>query len=147
MSSTQAIVSGVAGASALNLAHQALQGVTVDAPRMEILGMRAMKKGFEAAGEEVPPRSELYPLTLMGDLISNSGYYSLVGLAKPEHAIVTGAALGLAAGLGAVTLPGPMGLGDEPSNRTAQTTGMTVGLYLLGGLVAGITYSLISKRK
>jgi len=128
MSSTQAIVSGVAGASALNLAHQALQGVTVDAPRMEILGMRAMKKGFEAAGEEVPPRSELYPLTLMGDLISNSGYYSLVGLAKPENAIVTGAALGLAAGVGAVTLPGGSGqpewtvsgAGDTPEKGVSE---------------------------
>jgi len=108
--------------------------------------MRAMRKGFEAAGEDVPPRGELYPLTLIGDLISNSGYYSLVGLAKRENAIVTGAGLGLAAGIGAVTLPGPMGLGNAPSNRTAQTTGMTIGLYLLGGLVAGITYTVLSRN-
>jgi hypothetical protein len=147
MSSTEAVISGVAGAAALNVAHQALQGATVDAPRMEVLGMRAMKKGFEAAGANVPPRKDLYPLTLIGDLISNSGYYSLVGLTKPENALLAGTALGLAAGVGAVALPGPIGLGTEPSTRTPQTTAMTIGLYLLGGVVAGLTYSLMSKRR
>jgi hypothetical protein len=44
----------------------------------------------------------------------------------------------LAAGLGAVLLPGPMGLGNEPSTRTPGTAAMTVAWYFAGGLVAGL---------
>jgi hypothetical protein len=147
MTPTHAILSGIAGAAVLNIAHQSLQAVTDDAPRMEILGMRALKGGLEAAGAEVPPRRALFPITLAADLLSNSGYYSLVAMAAPEKGLLTGAMIGLAAGVGAVTLPGPMGLGNEPSNRTPQTTAMTIGLYTLGGLAAGATYSLLSRQR
>jgi hypothetical protein len=55
--------------------------------------------------------------------------------------------LGLAAGLGAVFLPGPLGLGSAPSNRTTQTQAMTVGWYLLGGLAAGLAYQTLGSRR
>jgi hypothetical protein len=61
--------------------------------------------------------------------------------------VLAGTALGLAAGIGAVALPGPMGLGSEPSTRTPQTTALTIGLYLLGGVVAGATFALMSRNK
>jgi hypothetical protein len=44
--------------------------------------------------------------------------------------------LGISAGLGTVALPGPLGLGKEPSNRTTATRVMTELWYLVGGLVA-----------
>ena len=146
MTPAHAILSGIAGAAVLNIAHQSLQAVTDDAPRMEILGMRALKGGLEAVGADVPPRRELFPITLAADLLANAGYYSLVGLAGPNKGILTGGALGLAAGVGAVALPGPMGLGNEPSNRTPQTTAMTVGLYTLGGLAAGAVFTLLTRQ-
>jgi hypothetical protein len=63
-----------------------------------------------------------------------------VGVGRPQGALLRGAALGLAAGLGAVFLPGPLGLGEAPSNRTPATTAMTIGWYLIGGLAAALAY-------
>jgi hypothetical protein len=60
--------------------------------------------------------------------------------------LACGAALGLAAGVGAVALPERMGLGSAPSARTNETKAMTVAWYLAGGLAAGLAYSLLAKR-
>jgi hypothetical protein len=147
MSITNAAVSGLAGAAALTLIHESARHTLEDAPRMEILGMRAIAYPLMAADKDVPDREVLFATTLAGDIVSNAAYYSLVGLARPENAVMTGALLGLAAGIGGVVLPGPMGLGTEPSARTPQTMAMTVAWYTLGGLAAGFTYSLLSNKK
>ncbi|GAB3823275.1 hypothetical protein GCM10028895_29990 [Pontibacter rugosus] len=84
-------------------------------------------------------------MALAGDVLSNSLYYSLAGTGK--DAWWRGAILGATAGAGAVLLPGPLGLGEEPSNRTTKTQAMTVGYYLLGGLVAAaIGYAISNER-
>ena len=85
-------------------------------------------------------------MTLAGDIVSNSAYYSLVAVGGTEKAPVTGALLGAAAGLGAVFIPGRLGLGDAPSGRTPQTKAMTIAWYTLGGLAAGITYKFLSRQ-
>jgi hypothetical protein len=134
-----AILSGLAGAATVTVLNESVRRAAPEiAPRMEILGMRALKAGFEAADAEVPPRRGLIKLAFGGEVASNTAYYSLVGMARPENAVAVGAALGLAAGLGAVLLPGPMGLGNEPSTRTPGTAAMTVAWYFAGGLVAGL---------
>jgi hypothetical protein len=40
-----------------------------------------------------------------------------------------------------------MGLGSDPSNRTNSTRAMTVGLYLLGGVVAAAVGSALANDK
>ena len=142
-----AILSGLAGAGTVTVLNESVRRVAPEiAPRMEILGMRALKAGFEAADAEVPPRRGLIKLAFGGEVASNTAYYSLVGLARPENAVAVGAALGLAAGLGAVLLPGPMGLGEEPSTRTPGTTAMTVAWYFAGGLVAGLVAKAVGGK-
>ena len=135
--------SGLAGSCALTLAHQLLQSVTERAPRMDVLGMRAIARGFRGLGAQPPGEGALRPMSLAGDLLANSCYYGLVGLGSPGRACARGALLGLAAGVGAVTLPGPLGLGSNPSARTPATALLAVGLYLLGGLVAGAVYQAL----
>ena len=81
---------------------------------------------------------------LVGDLVSNSLYYSLVGAGARQDAMRNGALLGLAAGLGAVFLPEPLGLGRQPTEDSPETQLMTVAWYLLGGLAAGAAYSAIA---
>ena len=143
-----AILSGLAGAGTVTVLNESVRRVAPEiAPRIEILGMRALKAGFEAADAEVPPRRGLIKLAFGGEVASNTAYYSLVGLARPENAVAVGAALGLAAGLGAVLLPGPMGLGEEPSTRTPGTTAMTVAWYFAGGLVAGLVAKSVGSRQ
>ena len=98
------------------------------------------------ADVEPPADDELHDWALGGDIVSNALYYSLIGLSKPENAVLTGAALGLVAGIGGVTLPGPMGLGTAPTRRTEATAVMTVAWYLLGGLATAGAYTLLKRR-
>ncbi|AUD01155.1 hypothetical protein [Spirosoma pollinicola] len=142
----QSLGSGLAGACALTALHETARQFISDAPRADILGMRAIKKVMEVADEEPPADDELHDWALGGDIVSNALYYSLIGLAKPKDALVTGAALGLAAGVGAVGLPGPMGLGTAPSSRTTATAAMTIGWYLLGGLVTAGAYTWLKRK-
>lgn len=140
-----ALGSGFLGACALTLLHETIRRFVPHAPRMDILGERAIVKGMEWADYE-PPRGEtLHQVALAGDLAANTAYYSLVGLGAPESAMARGAAIGLVAGVGAVVLPGPMGLGTEPGSRTAATGLMTVALYLTGGLVAGAAFGQLGR--
>ncbi|MFD2935859.1 hypothetical protein [Spirosoma flavum] len=142
----QSLGSGLVGACALTVLHETARQFIPDAPRADILGMRAIKKVMESADQEPPADDELHGWALGGDVVSNALYYSLIGLAKPENAVLTGAALGLAAGVGAVALPGPMGLGTAPSSRTTATAAMTIGWYLVGGLATAGVYALLKRR-
>ncbi|GAB3300532.1 hypothetical protein [Hymenobacter tenuis] len=141
----QAVGSGFAGALVLTLVHETMRQVRpIDAPRMDILGERGLRKLLFKANAPQPDADTAYGLTMLGDLVSNGLYYSLVGTGSGVW--WRGAALGLAAGVGGVVLPGPLGLGDGPSNRTTQTKAMTVAWYLLGGLVAASVSQLWSRQ-
>ena len=142
-----ALAGGAAGAAALTAVHEAARRALRDAPRMDVLGERAIAAGLRAAGAEPPPEPRLHSAALVGDLVSNSAYYALVGAGGPDGAVTRGAALGLVAGLGAVLLPGPLGLGTGPSRRTPQTAAMTVAWYTLGGVVAGLVYRSLRGRE
>lgn len=133
---------GLAGACTITLLHETVRRLTPDAPRMDILGMRAIAKLLRMAGQTPPADEQLHNYALAGDLFSNAAYYSLTG--SGENVWLRGTALGLLAGIGAVTLPGPLHLGEAPSNRTPQTKAMTVALYLIGGLAAAAASSLLT---
>lgn len=135
----QALGSGLVGAVALNILHETVRQFVPEAPRADVLGMRSIVKGYQKAGEQPPTGNELYGLALLGDITSNALYYSLVGI-SPKQPLLLGAALGALAGVGAVKLPGPMGLGDAPTSRSEATIAMTFGWYLFGGLVAGAVF-------
>ncbi len=131
-----AIAGGFAGATVLTLLHETIRRIDTNAPRMDLLGMEAIDKSLTAANAKVPEEDNLFKITMVGDIISNSFYYSLAAIGDEKKVIVRGALLGFAAGLGAVYLPKPLGLNESPSNRTSETKLLTVGLYLAGGLIA-----------
>ena len=139
-------LSGLVGACALTLIHETARRTIPNAPRMDVLGMRALAKTLRKADVEPPKGEDLFNLTMVGDIVSNAAYYSAVGLGKPEGALVRGTLLGLAAGVGAVFLPGPLGLGSAPSSRTNATKAITVGWYTAGGIVAAIAYRLLTRK-
>ncbi|MBK0404348.1 hypothetical protein I5M27_15225 [Adhaeribacter sp. BT258] len=128
------LAGGLAGACALTLVHETMRRLHPDAPRMDLLGMRAIAQTMRAANAEPPAEEKLFGITMVGDIVANALYYSLVG--SNRNAWLRGSLLGLAGGLGGVVLPGPMGLGTAPSGRTTQTKVMTVAWYFLGGLAA-----------
>jgi hypothetical protein len=138
----KALGSGLVGAFTLTLVHETARRFIDDAPRMDVVGMRAIARTMQAAGADPPV--PLHEAALVGDILTNSLYYGLVGLGGREDALRNGALLGLAAGLGAVFLPEPLGLGRQPTEDSPQTELMTVAWYLLGGLAAGAAYSALA---
>lgn len=141
-----ALLSGLAGATALTVIHESARRVSSDVPRMDTFGRRSIARGMEAVGLEPPDEDRLQTAALAGDVVTNSLYYSLVGVGGPSGALARGAALGVLAGLGAVALPPLLGLGHRPGARTPQTAAMTFGWYLIGGIAAALTYRGLSGR-
>lgn len=137
----KALGSGLVGAFTLTLVHETARRFIDDAPRMDVVGMRAITKTLHAAGAEPPV--PLHEAALVGDILTNSLFYGLVGLGRSEDGLRNGALLGLAAGLGAVFLPEPLGLGRQPTEDSPQTELMTVAWYMLGGIAAGAAYSAL----
>lgn len=147
MAISDALQSGMAGAIALTAVHEIARRQCEDAPRMDILGQRAIEKISDMAFGDHPTGEDMQELSLAGDVAANSLYYSLVGAGDREGAVARGALLGLAAGVGAVILPGPLGLGTDPSNHSNATRLMTIAWYTIGGVVAGSMYRLLGSNR
>jgi hypothetical protein len=140
------LAAGFAGAVALTALHEVARRLRPqDAPRMDVLGERGLRKILDLADVPQPAEGVAYTATMLGDILSNGLYYTLVGSGK--HSLQRGLLLGAVAGTGGVLLPGPMGLGEAPSNRTPQTQAMTVAWYTVGGLVAGAVAQALRQRR
>lgn len=146
MTTGQALASGLAGAVAVNFLHELARQVLPHAPRMEVIGMRALAKLARAADQPVPPRDQLYWLALAADILSNGLYYSLVAADDGDSVARRGVGLGLAAGVGGAILPAPLGLGRQPGARWPQTQLLTVAWYTAGGMVAAAIYRRLTRR-
>ncbi len=140
----RALASGLVGAVALTVVHETARRVVPEAPRMDVLGMRAIAQTMRAAGETPPERDELHTTALAGDIVANAAYYSLVGVGNPGSAWLRGAILGAVAGIGGVALPGLVGLGSDASARSLPTQAMTVAWYTIGGMAAGAAYGALA---
>ena len=147
MKPTTILSSGLAGACTVTLLHETIKRVVPEPPRMDLLGMNAISKGLKKTGAKVPGENKLYAIAMAGDLVSNALYYSLAGIGGRKNALVKGSLLGLAAGIGAIVLPGPLGLNKNYSNRSTATRLMTVGLYVAGGLVTAAILKALEKKK
>lgn len=145
MKTVNNLIGGLAGAIALNIIHQAAKKIDHDAPRVDLVGEEAVKKGLNYIGVEPPKGDKLFATTLAGDIISNAIYYSAIGVGKDKNLLFRGIAYGLSAGIGALTLTKPMGLSDAPITKTPQTKVMTVAWYLLGGIATALTIKALRK--
>ena len=131
----RSLIGGLAGASVLTLMHQFLKNNLDDAPRMDLLGEEALDRGLDVIGVAPLEHEKAQKVTLAGDLILNTLFFSAA--ATTISSCSKGTLLGIAAGLGGIYLPEKMGLNPEHSNKNLNTKIMTVGLYALGGYVAG----------
>ena len=135
------MMAGVTGAGTLTLLHQAARSMTPYAPRMDVLGIRALRGAYRRLGVEAGSDASLERQALAGDVVANSAYYALVGAGSRESVWARGLALGLVAGLGAILLPRPLGLGDPPNAELRSTQLMTVAWYVIGGLTAAAAFA------
>lgn len=131
-----ALASGLAGATALTTLHEIARQVIHDAPRMDVVGMRGVARLCQLGGFEPPKPHQLYTLTMVGDVLSNGIYYAAVPGDSRTATWMRAVTLGLAAGIGAVLLPEPLGLGKPPHAERTRTRVLTVAWYLTGALVA-----------
>lgn len=132
---SKAVGCGAVGAGFLTAVHESARRVYRHAPRVDLIGMRAIAKPLKKAGYAVPEDQRLHRLALAGDLVSNSLYYSLALLGSPEKRWRRAFLLGSAAGIGAVVLPPFLGLGQQPSRKFKVTAALTGLWYLSGALV------------
>ena len=139
------LLSGLAGSLALTILHETLRKNVDLAPRMDLMGEEGLTKVLSSIGIPIPSEPQLFNLTMGGDIIGNAGYYSLVAT-TPKQPIVAGTVLGMAAGVGALTLPDKLGLNKEYSNASRKTQLLTVAIYLFGGIVAGVVYKALDKK-
>lgn len=139
-------IGGLAGACALTLINQAVARYDKKAPRLDLLGMNALAKLLKSPKSAPIYVQKLLPMSVAGDLISNSLYYALADGKNSKQTLIRGALLGLGAGIGAVALPKPMGLDPSPTNLTGKTQALTIAWYVIGGLVAAAVINAIENR-
>lgn len=139
---TANLVGGLAGALSLTAVHETVRQFVPAAPRVDLTGIRALRELLNKTDLPIPGLTAQRQLALGGDLMANATYYSLTGSSYSK-----GIMLGLAAGLGGVFLPGKMGLGEAPTNRSTTTRLLTIGYYTLGGIVSAAVTRALSRDK
>lgn len=137
----------MAGAAALNILHETLRKKYENVPRVDLVGKEAVQKTLTHFGKPITNDHHLYKVTLAGDLLSNAAYYALIGSGKGTAVWSKSLVIGLAAGIGAVALPEPMGLNPKPVTKSTKVKILTVGYYLFGALVTGAVLKLLQKGK
>ncbi|HEV7332455.1 MAG TPA: hypothetical protein VGN63_15565 [Flavisolibacter sp.] len=161
MNLVNAIEGGLAGASTISLLGETLRnfdGHTSDSKKIK---GKNLKKLFKKASSQKPMKAAKQFIGLAGDLLGSTAFLRFTSLGKRKHAMLRGAILGTAAGLGAVFLNDHQqkektkkinGHEGYPSTEMARTPvvqkAVEVGLFTLGGLLAGrILQSTGSKNK
>lgn len=139
------MLGGLVGAIVLNIIHQTAKRFTGNAPHVDEIGEEALSKTIKRAGHTPPAGNKLFLSTLAADVVANAIYYSLVGRAGQKQLLLKGAGWGSLAGIGALALTKPLGLDDQPVNRTRETQLMTVAWYTIGGIAAAYAIKCLNK--
>lgn len=145
MSKIKNLLAGLAGATVLNVLHESLKKKGPNMPRVDLLAEDALQKTLKYFGGSIDNRANLYKATLASDVVGNTLYYSLIGTGNQKYLWPKAIFMGLSAGIGAVTLPEPMGLNPEPVARNNKVKVLTVGYYLLGAVVTGLVLNFMRK--
>ena len=141
------LTSGAAGAVALTAIHELGRRQLTYAPRLDVLGMRALRRFVPGFEHDRPRSSRLRRWALAGDLLANTVYYAAIPSRSRGGTWTRAAALGLSAGAGALLLPEPMGLGDAPHAERRASQAMTVAWYVAGALVSAALSNAMNRRR
>jgi hypothetical protein len=138
---TRRLTSGAIGAAGLTVLHELARRRVTNAPRMDLMGMRALRRMAPQLREPYISSERLHTVALAGDLLCNSLYYAAIPGRTPASTWTRAAFLGLAAGFGALLLPEPMGLGPPPHSDRPSNQAMTVIWYVAGPIATAAAFT------
>jgi len=139
------LIGGLAGALSVTILHELTRKYYAGAPRLDKLGEQAAEKIIEATGNKAPNEKELYGPAMAGDLVANALYYGFAA-ANTKNPVRTAGILGVSAGLGAINLPGTLGLNEKHASGTTERKLITLALYTIGGLVTGAVIKMMQRQ-
>lgn len=142
----QNFIAGFVGALVLTILHEYIRKRYKDIPRIDQLGKQAVSKSAKFFRLSPPTGKKLHKTTLVGDLISNTLYYSLIGWGGNKGLAAKALGSGLAAGIGAVKAPKHLKLDNAPVASSRKKAMLTIAYYLTGAIVTGIVLKWIKKR-
>ena len=136
---------GLAGALSVTAMQELLKRVDPSAPRRDLLVKQAGFKIADKLGNGSTHANTVTGMSIAGDIISNTLYFSLTAAAG-KKALPIGSLLGLSMGAGAISLPSKLGLNSYFTGGTRKRKLMTMGMYLIGGLVAAAVSRCLNKK-
>lgn len=158
MKLAQAIEGGLAGATTISLLTNTLRKIDGNTARATLFDGRNLQKRFKKAKSKKSSKAAKQYIRLAGDVLESAAFLGLSSLGKRKHAVLRGALLGTVAGLGSEFLH--MAEKDKSANALPEDEqkpvlarnellkkAMRVGLYTIGGVVAGKVIQLTSKKK
>lgn len=139
------VAGGLAGALSVRLMQDILRRIDPTAPRLDLLRKQAAFKIADKINGAPVESVKVNRYCAAGDIIGNTLYFSLTAAAG-KRALPAGSILGLGMGAGALTLPAKLGLNSYFVAGTRKRKLMTMGMYLLGGLVAASVSRCLLKK-
>ncbi|MBK0370093.1 hypothetical protein [Flavobacterium agrisoli] len=141
---TNNLLAGLGGALVLTLLNESLKKVNEDMPRIDLVGEQAIQKAATHLGYEIDDVDSLIGTALVGDIISNATYYSLIN-GEGKELWTKAVSSGLLAGLGAINLPSKLELNDAPVAKSMTTKVWTMGYYMIGALTTATVLQFLKK--
>lgn len=135
MQITKSLVTGLAGAVALTLAHAIARQMDPRSARLDRFGMEAVARSLRAAGVRPPRGKKLRTVALVADLVTNTLQFASLGSGKPKS-LLRGALRGVTSGLGVVKATKHLGLTPWGRGSRRRSQLVTIGLHALAGLAA-----------
>lgn len=145
MKVVSSVAGGFAGALSVRLMQEVLRRIDPTAPRIDLLRKQAAFKIADKINGKPVDVKNVNRFCAAGDIIGNTLYFSLTAAAG-KKAVPVGSLLGLGMGAGALTLPAKLGLNSYFVAGTRKRKFMTMGMYLLGGLVAASVSRCLRKK-
>jgi hypothetical protein len=143
---TNNILAGLGGALVLTIVNESLKKVGNDMPRIDLVGEEAIQKLGLVLGYEINDPQVLFNSALLGELVSNTAYFSLIG-GEGKELWTKAASSGLLAGYSAIQLPSKFELNDAPVAKTLTTKAWTMGYYLIGALTTATILQFLKNKK
>jgi hypothetical protein len=136
---------GLAGAASLSILNELSRRLDPKAPRLELIGERALSAGMRRLGARRPHRAKLRKLAVLSDMLANSIVYGALfaGRSRPWQRGTLG---GLLAGASALALAPASGI-KRPLQAAPAATQLALARYLGAGLAASALYAAVTSDK